>query len=151
MERYLTLNLNNKHDALYFGRKFLKERNKWEKEIRDKKNELDSILELSAISNSEVHSSNISKPTENTAFDRMKVEEELARLLSYKQILDYGLSNISETERRLIEGFFFTKGKSTNMIEDTFSHEFHYSPRTIKRMKNRAIIAFVNAIREIIT
>ena len=150
MNRYLTLDLSNKEDALYFGNKFLNDRHKWKKEIKEKQAELESVCELPSISNSEVHSGNISKPTENTAFAKMKIEEQIKRYQDYEYILTYGLDHIPEDEKKILTKLQFTKGKFTNVIIDELANEFDCDPRTIYNRRRNAVLDFVDAVREII-
>ena len=150
MERYLTLDLSNKEDALYFGNKFINDRPKWRKKIHDKQAELQAARELPAISNSEVHSGHISKPTENAAFATMKIEEQIKRYQDYETILTYGLDHIPEDEKLILTKLHNTRGKFTNVIIDELAIELDCDPRTIYRRKRQAILDFVDAIREII-
>lgn len=150
MNRYLKLDLDNKEDAWYFGKKFLNDRTKWKKEIEKEKMNLNSVLELSAITNSEVHSTAISHPTEQTAFAKMRIEEQIARRLAYQSVLEYGLSHISEDDQKIIKAFYFNPYKQTQAIADELSIEYGCTPRMIFNRRKSSVLAFVNAIRELI-
>jgi len=150
MNRYLTLNLWDKDDALYFGNKFLNDRNKWKQKIKEKEAELESVSDLPAMSNSEVHSGHISKPTENATFARLMIEEDIKRYLDYESILTYGLDHIPEDEKKILTKLTNTKGRFTNAIIDELANEFDCDPRTIYNKRRYAILDFVEAIREII-
>lgn len=150
MNRYLTLDLSNKEDALYFGNKFLADRAKWKKEIKEKKDELDSVRDLKAISNSEVHSGHISNPTQNSAFAAMRLEEEITRREDYETILTYGLNHISEEEKDILTALLYTKGRYTNAIIDDLAIKYDCDPRTIYNRRRTAVLNFVEAIRGII-
>lgn len=150
MNRYLTLDLDDKEDALYFGKKFLGDRHKWKMKIRKKQDELDTISELPAMSNSEVHSGHITKPTERAAMARIKIQEDIKRYLDYESILNYGLTHISPEDRELIEAFHFSKGKMLNAVIDEIAIKRDCSSRYIYKQRRNAILNFVDAIREII-
>lgn len=150
MERYLTLDLSNKEDAYYFGKKFLGDRNWWKSQIKKKNRELESITELKGITNSEVHSGNIGNPTQNTAFARMKVEEDINRYENYEYILTYGLNHISEQDKDILVALQKNKWKLTSSIIDELSIKYDCDPRTIYNKRRYAIYDFVDAIREII-
>lgn len=150
MNRYLTLNLNDKNDALYFGRKFLNDRDEWKKKIKKQQRELDSIAELPAISNSEVHSGNISKPTENAAFARMKVQDKIKQYEDYETVLTYGLNHISAEDRELIEKLYYTRNRMKSAIVDELATARECTPRKIYKAERIAVLNFVDAVREII-
>lgn len=150
MDRYLFLDLDDREDAWYFGKKFLNDKDKWEKEIKTKRDELDSILELSAITNSEVHSHNISDPTKQTAFAKMRVEEQIARRKAYQEVLKFGLSHIDEEDKKIIQAFYFQPNKQTQFIIDELAIELECDPRTIYNRRKSAVLHFVDAIRELV-
>lgn len=147
MDRYIRLDLSNKEDAYYFGKKFLGDRHTWKKEIKEKKDELDAICEIPAMSNSEVHSGHISKPTENAAFARMKIEEQITRREDYETILVYGLNHISEEDKDIITALQKNKWKLTSAIIDELANKYDCDPRTIYNRRRYAILNFVDAIR----
>ena len=150
MDRYIRLDLSNKEDAYYFGKKFLADRHKWREMIREKMAELDSICELPAISNSEVRTGNISKPTENAAFARMRIEDQIKRYEDYETILTYGLNHISEEDRDIITAISNNKWKLTNAVIDELAEKYAIDPRTVYNRRRYAILNFVDAVREII-
>ena len=150
MEKYLTLDLNQKKDATFFAEKLFADRQEWRRKRRQKERELESVRSLNAVSQSEVHSGNISKPTENMAFDAMRIEEDIKRYENYEYIVEYGLSHITPEDREVIETFYFTKGKMLNALVDNLSIKWDCSPRWVYKKKRIAILNFVEAVREII-
>lgn len=148
MHRYLVLNLNRKDDALFFGDKFLTERDKWKKELKEKYAELETVAELSAIVNSEVHSGKITDPTEHTASMRMKVEEQISRLKNYQNLLEIGLSHLTEEQQEIINAFYYTHGRYINSLVHELSIKYSCSARGVYRKKEKAILDFVDVIRD---
>ena len=151
MNRYLTLDLNNKKDATFFAEKLFADRDEWRRKRRKKEAELNTIRSLSAVSQSEVHSGNIANPTEQKAMDVLKIEDDIKRYENYEYIVEYGLSHITQEERDVIEGFYFKpKGKMTNVIVDELAHKYSCDPRSVYRTKRTALLEFVEAVRGII-
>lgn len=147
MQRYVVLNLNRKEDAVFFGDKFLKDHVNWEKEIKQKEAELESILELSAISSSEVHTGNISDQTPKIVMEKIRVETSIDRLKTYMEVMNYALSHMSEEHRRVLEAFYFTKGKLVSALVHELADEFQCSERSVYNQKREAILEFVHHIR----
>ena len=150
MERYLTLDLNNKRDATFFAEKLFADRDEWRRMRRKKEAELNSIRTLSSVSQSEVHSGNIANPTENKAMDVLRLEDDIKRYENYAYVVEYGLSNIEPDEREILEAFYFTKGKMLNALVDELANKYCCDPRTIYRRKRTAILNFVDAVKVII-
>ena len=150
MDKYLTLDLNRKKDATFFAEKLFADRPEWRRKRRQKERELESARSLNAVSQSEVHSGNISKPTESMAFDAMRLEDEIKKYENYEYIVEYGLSHITQEERDVLEAFYFTKGKMMNKLVDGLAAKYSCDPRTVYRTKRTAILNFVDAVREII-
>lgn len=150
MDRFIMLDLNDKEDAFYFGKKFLNSRNWWKAQIRKKNAELNSITELKGITNSEVHSGNIGNPTQNTAFAKMKVEEDIQRYENYEHVLSYGLNHISDQDKDILTALQNNKWKLTSAIISELSIKYDCDPRTIYNRRRYAILNFVEAIRGII-
>ena len=139
MDRYITFN----------AEKFLREAKQWKAEKKTLQKILDSIPELSAIQNSEVHSTNISSPTETTAMKRIKITKELDRLSHYERILNYGLSRLTEEEKYIIDGFYFRKGY-VSVFVDECCHTYECSPRTIYSKKADAVKSFSRIVDRIL-
>ena len=139
MDRYIVFNVEL----------FLKEAKKWGREKKKLTAELDSVLELTAITNSEVHSGKISDPTSNAANKRMKISTEIKRLDNYQRILEYGLSHITTEQRDLIENFYLKQGVRLNRVVDDYCNELDVSPRTVYRMKKLAVRAFESIVTSI--
>lgn len=150
MDRFIMLDLGDKEDAYYFGKKFLNSRNWWKAQIRKKNAELKSITELKGITYSEVHSGNIGNPTQNTAFAEMKVEEDIQRYENYEYVLSYGLNHISDQDKDILTALQNNKWKLTSAIISELSIKYDCDPRTIYNRRRYAILNFVEAIREII-
>ena len=151
MNRYLTLDLDNKKDATFFAEKLFADRDEWRRKRRKKEAELNSIRTLSAVSNSEVHSGNIANPTEQKAIDVLRLEDDIHRYENYEYVMEYGLSHIEPDEREVIEAFYFKpKGKMTNVMVDELANKWNCSPRFVYKKKRIAILNFVDAVRVII-
>ena len=129
--------------------KFLKDARKWAKEKRDSQKQLDSILELSAVSNTEVHTNNISDPTRDTAIKKLMLEAEIDRLDNYQCILEYGLSRIDELERKLLNAFYWSD-TYLNRIVDDFCNDLDCSPRHVYKLKRKALDHFAQSIEHLI-
>lgn len=147
MQRYVVLNLNRKEDAVFFGDKFLKDHTEWAKEKKKKEEELESVLELSAISSSEVHTGNISDTTQKVAMEEMRIESSINRLETYEEIMKYALSRITEEHRKILEAFYFTKDKLISALVHELADEFQCSERSIYNQKREALLEFVHHIR----
>lgn len=150
MNRYLTLDLNNKKDATFFAEKLFADRDEWRRKRRKKEAELNSIRSLSAVSNSEVHSGNIANPTEQKAMDVLRIEDDIKRYTNYEYVVEKGLSYLDPEEREILEAFYFTKGKMLNVLVDNLAIKYDCDPRTIYRRKRTAILNFVDAVKAII-
>ena len=151
MNRYLTLDLNNKKDATFFAEKLFADRDEWRRKRRKKEAELNSIRTLSAVSQSEVHSGNIANPTENKAMDVLRLEDDIKRYENYEYVVEYGLSHIPADEREVIEAFYFKpKGKMVNAMVDELANKWNCTPRFVYKKKRIAIEDFVDAVRVII-
>ena len=150
MNRYLTLDLNKKRHKEFFAENLFADRDEWRRKRREKEAELVAARELKAISQSEVHSGNISNPTENTAFDAIRIQDEISRYEYYEYVVEYGLSHISPEDREIIETFYFTKHKMKSALIDNLCHKLSIEPRQVYYRKRNAIYNFVDAVREII-
>ena len=147
MQRYVVLNLNRKEDAVFFGDKFLKDHTEWAKEKKQKEAELESVLELSAISSSEVHTGNISDQTPKIAIEKMRVESSIDRLKTYEEVMQYGLSHVTEEQRKILTAFYFTTDKLVNALVHDLANEIGCSDRHIYRLKEEALLDFVHHVR----
>ena len=107
----------------------------WEAEIKKKMKELDAITDLSAISNSEVHTQNVSSPTESTALKRMKIEHEISRRMNYRKIFDTALNCLTEDEREIFEGFWLNKRYVSSFVDD-YANRHDCSTRHVYFLKN---------------
>lgn len=150
MIKYLTLDLNKKRHKEFFAENLFADRDEWRRERREKEAELKAVRELKAISQSEVHSGNISNPTQNSTFAAMRIEEEISKYEYYEYVVEYGLSHISQEDREIIETFYFTKHKMKSALIDNLCHKLSIEPRQVYYRKRNAIYNFVDAVREII-
>lgn len=150
MIKYLTLDLNKKKHKEFFAENLFADRDEWRRKRKEKEAELEAARELKAISQSEVHSGNISNPTENTAFDAMRIQDEIIRYEYYEYVVEYGLSHISPEDREIIETFYFTKHKMKSALIDNLCHKLNIEPRQVYYRKRNAIYNFVDAVMEII-
>ena len=139
MDRYITFNPD----------KFLKEAKGWPKEKKDLQRKLDSILELTAVSNSEIHTNRISDPTSKTAMSKLDVEYEIERIEHYEEVLQYGLSHITEEEERMLKAFYWTRSYINKVVDD-FCNELNCSPRQVYKHKRQALDDFADAVSKIL-
>lgn len=139
MNRYITFNPD----------KFLRESKRWKQERKELMLELGNILELPAISNSEVHSTNISDPTARTAERKLAITQELNRLDSYEKLLEYGLSHLTDQERAIIKAFYFDKGYIGAKVE-MLAGDLDCSVRQVYRLKTQSVSAFSRAVTPLI-
>ena len=110
-------------------------------EAKKLKEELSSILELTAVENSEVHSSNISDPTGDTAVKRVDLSMQIAVLEQIDNMVDKALSQLSETHRELIELFFFKRGMMGYNVQE-YADKHYMSIPSVYRERRRALNAF---------
>lgn len=128
---------------------FLKDSKKWDAEIKDLEKKKDEIVILSGISNSEVHSGNISHPTEDTALRYQAITEEIERIHNYRDILAEALDWIDADDEALINGFFFGK-KTINAFVDEYCIEHGCEVKTVYRRRAEAVNRLRKAIEDII-
>ena len=139
MDRYILFNAD----------KFLKESKLWGREKKALQKKLEAIADLPAISNSEVHSTNISNPTETTVFRRLKIRMEIDRLDRYQHILEYGLSHITEDEAELIHGFYLKRGYVNHFVDEC-CYKYDCKPRNVYNLKSKAVKSFTEAVEPIL-
>lgn len=117
----------------------------WDKEMKKLIRELQAVTDLQAISNSEIHTNNISSPAENTVLKRLKLEHEIARRATYKRIFDTALNNLTDDEREIFEGFHLPKCAVSRFV-DEYSHEHDCSTRHTYRLKIESEKAFCEEV-----
>ena len=138
MDRYYTFNAD----------KFLKDsKNKWRKEKKEIMSELESITELKALKNSEVHGSGTSDPTVETAMKELEKKKELERIEHYEELCKYAFDNLNELDRDILTKWYYSN-KRMSYIVDMFCNKYNCTPRTVYRMRRIALEAFKKRIEE---
>lgn len=128
--------------------RFLKNSRKWDDELKQLHNALDSITEIGGASDDPGRSSDISRPTERTSLDRMAIESRINVLNLYKRALTYCMKVISDYDKVLIEGFFFNSG-SIHIFVELWCKENGYTNRTYcYRDRRIALEHFADAAEE---
>lgn len=111
---------------------------KWKEEIKTLEEEKKNLLILKAQGNSEVHSGNISHPTEDIGIKYAEIEEKIDRLSRYPYLLAEAMDNLTADEETLIRGFYFGK-KSINYFVDAYSAEHGCQKSTVYTRKREAV------------
>lgn len=97
---------------------FLKDSKNWEKQKKEKQEELDAITELPGMSHdSPSRSGKISDTVFNVTAQRERLEFEICRLNTYQQALCYARKMLSEAQNEAIDVFFFRSGYIPPLIE----------------------------------
>lgn len=128
-------------------KKFIEDakKNEWDREIKKLNRQLDSVRDLSAVSQSEVHSHNISSPTEVSAVKAANIVREIARREMYKDIFSCALDALSEDEKEIFNGFHFGR-KMVSHFVDEYSIAHSCSPRFVYTLKREAEETFCDAV-----
>lgn len=142
----LVLDLDKVTDALFYGDKVLEASKEWDRKLAKQQKELDSVLELSAMSNSEVHSGNIGDPTPSIAMRKIKIEQKMGVIRENKRKLEYAMAKLPPQYEKIIRGMYFTKGKYKSSIVDDFCNEYDISPRQVYEIKRKAILELVSTL-----
>lgn len=117
------------------------------KEIRKLKEELDGILELTAVGNSEVHTSNISDPTGDTAVKRVDLAMQIAVLEKMGDIVEVSLSQLTDTQRDMLDLFFFKKGMMGYNVQD-YADTHYMGIASVYRERRLALNAFAEVYEQ---
>lgn len=137
MRRYVTFDIE----------RFLKDAKsgQWDKDIAKLKEDKEKILFLKAQGNSEVHSGNISHPTEDVAIKLAEIDNEISRIIQYPLCLNVSRGMLNPDEEELINGFYFNN-KPINYFVDAYCIEHLCEKSTVYNRK----IAAVEKLRRII-
>lgn len=130
MRRYVTFDIE----------RFLKDAKsgQWDKDIAKLKEDKEKILFLKAQGNSEVHSGNISKTTEQYALDLAEIDEKINATNDYWFLLDMSIGLLSMEEQILIRGFYFPE-KMISAFVDEFCINNNCETRTVYNRKRQAV------------
>ncbi len=91
--------------------RFLKDSKGWGRERLKLERELESLLDLKAMSqDTPVQTSNISDATGSTAVKRAEIMEEINKLDRKTHLLEVAYLELSKMEKDCIDTFFFSKG-----------------------------------------
>ena len=119
------------------------------KEIKDLNNELKSILELTAVGNSEVHPSNISKPTENIAVDKVELAMNIAVVERMQDLVEKALDRITDEHREIIDLFFFKKGLTGYNVQN-YADTHYIGIAKVYRERRQALNEFARIYEELL-
>ena len=111
------------------------------KEIKKLKEELKSILELTAVESSEVHTSNISDPTGDTAVERVDLAMQIAVLEKMGALVEKALQDLSELHQNVLDLFFFKSGLMGYNVQE-FADEHFMSVAGVYRERRLALNEF---------
>lgn len=124
---------------------FIRDSITWDGEIQDLKAELEAISELKAIEQSTGKSSNISDPTFNTAAEYEKIKVKIDRLVTYQVAFRYAFNKLSESQKEVIELFFFQCGKKGRLVYD-YGRKWALNTKAVYAERLKAL----NLMRDII-
>ena len=119
----------------------------YHKEIKDLKTELNKILDLKAVGNSEVHTANISDPTGDTAVKRVDLAMQIAVLEQMDHIVKSSLARMDENQREILELFFFKRGMMGYNVQE-FATNNGYSIAGVYRERRLALNEFARIMDE---
>lgn len=95
----------------------LKKSKGFDEEIQKLQKKLDAIPELPAVNNeSGIRGSEPSDPTGKLALRRMELIEKINEINLYKEMLECGLSVLTDDERIVINGFYFGKKRIRSFV-----------------------------------
>ena len=117
------------------------------KEIKDLKTELKSILELTAVGNSEIHTAEISDPTGDTAVNRVDLEMQIAVLERMTKLVDAVLHDLSELHQNVLDLFFFKRGLMGYNVQE-FADTHFMSVAGVYRERRLALNEFARIYEE---
>lgn len=118
-------------------------------EAKKLKNELNSILELTGVENSEVHSGNISKPAEAIAVKRVDLAMQIAVLEQIDNMVEKAMAKLSETHREILELFFFKKGMMGYNVQE-YADSHYMSIASVYRERRLALNEFAEHFEQYI-
>jgi len=116
-------------------------------EIKKLKQELESILELTAVGNSEVHTSNISDPTGDTAVKRVDLAMQIAVLEKMGELVELSYAELSEMHREILDIFFFKKGMMGYNVQE-YADSHYMSIASVYRERRHALNDFAEHFEE---
>ena len=116
-------------------------------EIKKLKAELESILELTAVGNSEVHTSNISDPTGDTAVKRVDLAMQIAVLEKMTELVQLAYAELSQMHREILDIFFFKKGMMGYNVQE-YADEHYMSIASVYRERRHALNDFAVRFEE---
>ena len=127
---------------------FLKDSKNWEKQKKEKQEELDAITELPGMSHdSPSRSGKISDSVFNVTAQREKLEFEISRLNTYQQALCYARSRLSEAQNEVIDVFFFTSGYMYPLVEK-YGLKWGFCRDGVYKMRRETLDEFSRIITE---
>lgn len=86
---------------------FLKASRGWDKRIKELQDELEATTDIPAYKNDAgVKGDSVSDPTARITLRRLNIQAEIEEILLNKEMLKYGLSMLTEDERRFIDSFY---------------------------------------------
>lgn len=119
------------------------------KEIKDLNAELKSILELTAVGSSEVHTSNIPNPTQDTAVDKVELAMNIAVVERMQELVEKTLSRLSEEHQELIDIFFFRKGLLGYHVQN-YADTHYMGVAKVYRERRQALNEFARIYDELL-
>lgn len=120
---------------------FLKDVLRWEEELKELEAKLEEISELPAITNSEVHTTNISDPTHKQAVKRAFILDQIERVKKYIQAYERIYAKLTDFEKEVLTGFFFSSNRIDIFVEE-FGHKYALCRSDVYKARRRALDHF---------
>lgn len=125
---------------------FIRDRKSWEKEIKDYREELESIRGLKSVEGGG-RSNTISRPTENQALKCNQLEVSIARCEMYQKAWAYVERELSDREKELIKGFYESHYSIGRFVEE-YARKYALNIRYVYRERRRMEEHIFNLMRD---
>lgn len=104
---------------IFDTRSFLRSSKHWKEKKEKLQQELDNMSLLPSMDNTtSTHSGNISDLTGKIALRRLEIEAEIDKISRDEEMLRHALNLLTEDEKRLVRGFFFTNNSASSFVYD---------------------------------
>lgn len=98
---------------------FLKASLKWDDDIRKLEEDMAAMSDLPSVDNQTgVRSSETSDLTARLALRKLEITAEIEKIKLNKEMLHYAMRSITERERELVNGFFFSDEPKWKVVEE---------------------------------
>lgn len=118
---------------------FLRDSHSWDKKLYDVNRKIDSLYGLKELSSGDpVQTSNISNPTEQTALKVSTLKSERDSLHTYKRTLAEALSLLDESQKEILDIFFFHPRHMPVRIEE-YKYKYGIERTTVYERRRVAL------------